>query len=91
MYILASLTLSLSLVHPIQDTPPAVPNPMDLNLEMKQFLDKKVDRGLMPMERLQALVSAVFQDSELKFTYAPETRTAIETFTHRNGNCLSFA
>jgi tetratricopeptide (TPR) repeat protein len=90
MHILACLMLSLSLVHPMQATPPAAPNPMDLSREMKLFLDRKVDQGLMPTERLQALVSAVFHDSELNFTYAPETRTAIETFTHRNGNCLSF-
>ena len=87
---LACLLLSLSLAHPIGAALQTDLNPLDLNLEMKQFLDKKVDRGLPPMERLQSLVSAVFRDSELSFTYAPETRSAIETFTNRNGNCLSF-
>ena len=65
-------------------------NPMQMSPEMKQFLDTNVDRGLPPMERLRSLVSAVFQSHELNFSYAPVSRTAIETFTNRNGNCLSF-
>jgi len=65
-------------------------NPMELSQEMVQFLDRKVDRGLPPLERLQALVTAVFQDPELNFTYAPVNRTAMETFATRQGNCLSF-
>ncbi len=64
--------------------------PLALNAEMKHFLDQNVDRGLHDMERLQALVNAVFQSRDLSFTYSGETRTATETFQKRNGNCLSF-
>ena len=77
---LACLILSLTLAQPLQVVLLSEPNPMELSVEMKQFLDRKVDRGLPQMERLQALVAAVFQDSELNFTYAAESRTAIETF-----------
>ena len=87
---LASLILSLALVHPQAVAVQVEQNPLLISPEIKQFLDKKVDRNLPPMERLQALVAAVFQDSELKFTYSPESRTAIQTFENRSGNCLSF-
>ncbi len=65
--------------------------PMYIGPEIKQFLDQKVDRSLPELERLQALVAAVFHSSDLRFVYAPETRTAEETFKERSGNCLSFA
>jgi len=65
-------------------------NPLDLNPEMRAFLDARVDRSLPPYQRLEALVSAVFQDPQLNFAYSTETQTAIETFQSRKGNCLSF-
>jgi len=64
--------------------------PLELNADTKLFLDEKVDRGLPAMLRLEALVEAVFRDRALGFTYAPATRTPVETFTARSGNCLSF-
>jgi Flp pilus assembly protein TadD len=87
---IACLLLSLSLLRPIWAAVPQDQNPMDLSPEIRQFLDKKVDRSLPQMERLQALVSAVFRSNELSFTYAPATRTVIETYTQHSGNCLSF-
>lgn len=87
---LASLLVGLILAQ--AQAGPAVPegNPLALSPEIQAFLDQKVDRGLAEKERLEALVRAVFQDESLKFSYAPETRTATETFTNRGGNCLSF-
>lgn len=87
---LASLLVGLMLAQTQAATPAPDGNPMALSPEIQAFLDQKVDRGLADKERLEALVQAVFQDESLKFTYAPETRTAIETFTNRGGNCLSF-
>jgi Flp pilus assembly protein TadD len=85
---LAFLILSLAL---IQAVPPKVDlTPLELSPEVELFLHQKVDQSLPEMERLQALVSAVFQSNELHFVYAPVTRTALETFTSRGGNCLSF-
>jgi tetratricopeptide (TPR) repeat protein len=65
-------------------------NPMEMSPEMKQFVSTKVDSGLTPMHRLQALVTAIFQNKELNFTYSAISRSATETFEQRNGNCLSF-
>lgn len=85
---LAPMILSLALLQSVP--PPAEINPAELSPEAKQFLDSNVDRNLPQMERLQALVTAVFHSSELHFVYAPATRTAVETFNTRSGNCLSF-
>ncbi len=87
---IACVLLSLSLLRPVWAAAAQDQSPMDLSSEIQQFLDAKVDRGLPQMERLQALVSAVFRSTELSFTYAPVTRTANETYTERSGNCLSF-
>jgi Flp pilus assembly protein TadD len=86
----ARLLLGLLLIQPIGLAAQSEQNPLDLSPEIKEFLDKKVGRGLPPMECLQALVSAVFQENELNFQYAPVTRSAAETFAERGGNCLSF-
>jgi tetratricopeptide (TPR) repeat protein len=66
------------------------PNPLDISPEIRSYLDDKVPRNDPPMLRLQELVSTVFQDRDLNFSYSLETRSAIETFSARNGNCLSF-
>jgi tetratricopeptide (TPR) repeat protein len=65
-------------------------NPIELSPEMKKFVDVHVNRGLPLIPRLQALVSAVFEKNELHFSYSSESRSAVETFNSRNGNCLSF-
>jgi tetratricopeptide (TPR) repeat protein len=84
---IASLLLSLCCWAAI----PQDQNPMDLNPEIREFLDKRVDRGQPELERLQALVNTIFRGRALNFTYAPMTRTVIETYTERSGNCLSFS
>ncbi len=61
-----------------------------LNEEMKQFLDEVVMEK-SPYMRLQTLVYAIFSEDFLNLTYDnSRTKTAIETFKTRNGNCLSF-
>jgi Flp pilus assembly protein TadD len=87
---LAPLLVGMLLLQSPRVLLPPDQNPMTLNEEMKQFLDRKVDRNLPQMDRLQALVSAVFHSNELSFSYVPATRAAIDTFQTRGGNCLSF-
>jgi Flp pilus assembly protein TadD len=86
----AYLLVGLFLVQPQAALSPSNPNPLEISPEIRLYLDKKVHRDDPPMLRLQELVSTVFQDSDLRFTYSMETRNAIETFSARNGNCLSF-
>jgi Flp pilus assembly protein TadD len=58
---------------------------------MKGFLDERmptrVPRG---KHLLQTLVSLVFAEGDLGFSYVSQTKTASETFRDRSGNCLSF-
>lgn len=86
----AVLLLNLLLILPIPNNDRLNANPIELSPEMKQFLDENVERGLPPLQRLNSLVKAVFQNEKLKFSYVPESRTAMETFRNRSGNCLSF-
>lgn len=65
-------------------------DPFKINDEMKHFLDSHIDHGLDYMQQLHSLVRVVFQENALNFTYVPQTRTAIETFNNRGGNCVSF-
>jgi tetratricopeptide (TPR) repeat protein len=88
--VIACVLLSLYLLSAQGTALPPENNPMELSPEMQAFLDKRVDRRLEAMQRLESLVSAVFHDNDLNFIYSGDTRTAIETFTSRNGNCLSF-
>lgn len=65
-------------------------NPLEVNQEIIDFLDQHIDRNASPMLKLEMLVSAVFKNDALGFTYVPETKTAIQTFADKSGNCLSF-
>jgi Flp pilus assembly protein TadD len=87
---LANLLLGVSLLAPQIAAIQRDESPLDLNPEIRLYLDNKVNRADPPMLRLQALVATVFRDNELHFTYSGATRSAIETFATRNGNCLSF-
>lgn len=69
---------------------PVDEDPLRVSEEMKQFLETKIGRGYDSLDRLQTLVQVVFRDNELKFSYEPETRTAVDTFNKRSGNCVSF-
>jgi len=87
---LACILIGLFLVQPQAALDLPTPNPLDISPEIRSYLDVKVHRNDPPMLRLQELVSTVFQDRDLNFSYSVETRSAIETFTARSGNCLSF-
>ncbi len=64
---------------------------MSLNDEMELFLADAVGDSKNPAQRLALLVYAVFNEKFLNLQYDnSRTRTAIETFQTRNGNCLSF-
>jgi Flp pilus assembly protein TadD len=65
-------------------------DPIEMSPEMKAFVDNHVNRGLSPSDRLHTLTAAIFKANDLNFSFFPESRTAGETFKHRNGNCLSF-
>jgi len=69
---------------------PQIRDPLEMNQEMVDFLDERINHHAPEMARLEMLVSAVFRNDALGFTYAPETKTALQTFTERSGNCLSF-
>lgn len=71
----------------------AVPDvdPLRLTPKMAQFLVKEVGGHQGRALRLNALINAIFSKDGLEITYGETaTRTAIETFKERNGNCLSF-
>lgn len=63
-----------------------------LNLEMARFLVRHVEANLDPEARVDELMNAVFAKKKgLGITYEDTgTKTAIETFKSRSGNCLSF-
>jgi tetratricopeptide (TPR) repeat protein len=87
---LAGALMTLLLACPIATGSCRYDNPVEMSPEMKQFVSTKIDSGLAPMQRLQSLVTAIFQNKELNFTYSTISRSATETFEKRNGNCLSF-
>ncbi len=62
-----------------------------LNPEMARFLVRRVSSRQAPKAQVLALIDAVFGKKGLDITYeSTATRTAIETFEAKNGNCLSF-
>ncbi len=85
-------TLFLALYLGQVGTLPAAPDqdPLKISDEMKQFLDTNVNKASDSLTQLQTIVRVVFQENALNFTYVPQTRTAIETFDQRGGNCVSF-
>lgn len=65
-------------------------DPLALSGEMKTFFEERVDRRAPPKQRVQLILSALFDEDGLDFAYCNETRTAEETFKRRSGDCLSF-
>ncbi len=73
--------------------PAAVPDvdPLKLTPKMAHFLVEKVGGRQGRALRLNALIDAIFTKDGLDISYGETaTRTAVETFEERNGNCLSF-
>lgn len=63
----------------------------EINDEMKAWLEEQVGDVISPIKRLQILVDLIFSEDSLNLVYdSSRTKTAIETFESRNGNCLSF-
>lgn len=59
--------------------------------EMGRFLARRIKPGQVRQMRLRALLDAIFGAEGLRISYGnSRTRTAIETFEERSGNCLSF-
>ncbi len=66
-------------------------NITELNDEMKQWLDVNVASVSDPAKRIETLVKLIFSPESLNLVYDnSRTKTAVETFETRNGNCMSF-
>ncbi|MCB1041538.1 MAG: tetratricopeptide repeat protein [Acidobacteria bacterium] len=62
-----------------------------LNDDMKAFLAEHVSSYHASSQRLHALVFSIFGKDGLGLTYGNQTtKTPIETYETRNGNCMSF-
>jgi len=86
-----SLILALQLCPKADSLVPPDEDPLAINQEMRQFLDEKIPvRSPDSMNLLNTLVSLVFDKGAVNFSYVPETKTSIETFSEGRGNCLSF-
>jgi tetratricopeptide (TPR) repeat protein len=70
----------------------AVPDedPFKVNEEMVRFLETNINRSGDGLQQLRNLVRVVFEENALGFKYDSVTRTAIDTFNTRRGNCMSF-
>jgi len=62
-----------------------------LSPQMRDFLDKHVDRKASDSLKLQQLAYAIVDADTFGLVYDDRTRTASETFHARRGNCLSFS
>ncbi len=64
---------------------------LELSPEIARFLVRRVSPRQSAKAQVYALIDAVFGKKGLDITYeSTATRTAIETFKERSGNCLSF-
>lgn len=63
---------------------------LELNPEMIEFLDHHVDENLGDYSKLRQLLHVIIGDGNFNLIYDDQTRTAVETFRDRRGNCLSF-
>jgi Flp pilus assembly protein TadD len=61
-----------------------------INPEMKAFLEANINRSSGQEARLSQLVRAVVGGETFELVYDDSTRTAMDTFELRHGNCLSF-
>ena len=94
----SALTPSAFAQVPVQDLPelsnlPTIEpvEPLRLNTKVTRFLVNHVKPNLDREARMQSLIDAIFDPKALGIRYGNErTKTAIETFETRNGNCLSF-
>ena len=80
---------------------PAAPGPADggvpatevmaLSPDIERFIDERIRPDLPRSARVRGLMDALFGNDGLDIVYGDdETKTAVETFETRSGNCLSF-
>lgn len=63
---------------------------LEFGSELKQYVDSHIDRSWAPQRRLRGLRKMLFGSENLNIQYdSTKTRTAIETFETKLGNCLS--
>jgi tetratricopeptide (TPR) repeat protein len=65
-------------------------DPLRMTEEMRTYFEERVDRRAPQKQRVQLILSTLFDEDGVAFTYRNETRTAAETFERRSGDCLSF-
>ncbi len=63
---------------------------LELDDDMRAFVAERVEGTAALRHRLEQLLTAVVEDAHFGLNYEGQTRTASETFHHRNGNCLAF-
>lgn len=62
-----------------------------LTPEIRAYLHERVSKNLSPHDKVMALIDVIFSEKGLGLTYGNHrTKTAVETFASREGNCLSF-
>jgi len=63
---------------------------LELNSELREYVDSHVKRRWSPRKKLESLRKMLFDPDSLNLQYDNvKTKTAIETFESRRGNCLS--
>jgi len=63
---------------------------LQLDDDLKALLDAQIDPSWRPKRKLRALRSFLFSDDELGISYdAASSRTAMDTYRTRQGNCLA--
>lgn len=65
-------------------------DPLAMTPEMIEFVDRYVNRNHGHTARLRRLLYAIMGEGTFDLVYDDITRTAIGTFEHQQGNCLSF-
>lgn len=63
--------------------------PFELSEEIRQIVDKRLNPGAREQERVDQVIDFIFGGLDLRYERSP-TRSAVETFSTRSGNCLSF-
>ncbi len=86
------LTATPAVAAPRHPEPVADVDVLELDLEMARFLVRHVHTSRDPQDRLRELMEAIFDRRKgLGITYEDTgTKTAVETFRSKSGNCLSF-
>ncbi len=63
--------------------------PFELSLEIETYLSERLKPAPREVVRVEQIVDFIFRKLELKYALLP-TRSAVETYAAREGNCLSF-